>query len=100
MIAAIAGYLVATRDDDGGAECGRRRQRRRVRRSQLVGATDFDPEGDGEESAGEVGILIDDQHGHVLGDRGLQGTTATFGGAKAGVGLVLDARRHAEVAAR
>ncbi len=87
--AAIAGYFVATRGDgnNGGAAGAGTGDASAL---QLVSATDFDPQGDGEESSSEVGNLIDTSAGTFWTTEDYKAPERDFGGAKDGVGLVLE----------
>jgi hypothetical protein len=61
----------------------------------IASVHDFDPEGDGEEHANEVGFVTDGDPSTAWETEGYN--TPDFGGAKAGVGLVLTLDADAEV---
>lgn len=86
--AAVAGYYVATRDGNGGSTGGA--VLGNAVRISIAGANDFDPEGDGRESPGEVNRLFDGDTGTAWSTETYKAPSERFGGAKDGVGVILD----------
>jgi putative peptidoglycan lipid II flippase len=97
--AAIAGYVVATRDDAGGGGNGGGATGD-VAALQLVSATDFDPpNGDGAENSDQVTNLIDTSTGTFWTTQQYAAPAREFGGIKDGVGVVFELDGTREVSA-
>ncbi len=98
LIAAVVGSFFAVqalRDDDSGGGGGGNGGEAVVTPIAIASVHDFDPEGDGEEHADEVGFVTDGDPSTAWETEGYN--TPDFGGAKAGVGLVLTLDADAEV---
>jgi serine/threonine-protein kinase len=94
-VAAVAGYLIATRDERGGSPGAP------VGGAQLLpvsAASDFDPQGDTrEENSDQVGRAIDGDTGTAWPTETYRSPATEFGGTKDGVGIAFDLGSDKEV---
>jgi hypothetical protein len=93
---AVMGFLVFTRLLDDGGRGGRAGGEVAARPVDIVSGHDFDPLGDGGEHPEDAAGAIDDDPGTFWQTEGY--TTADLGGAKEGVGYVLELAEPVQVA--